>query len=396
MAACSLRWIGLISVLCLGSCDLQERKGKVCHGATNSLNLLGSVENHYLVSVKTYSNCTVILENLEITHMQRHQDLSFLRSIEEVGGYVLIAFNTAPRIPLENLRIIRGRSRFNDTFALAVFANSDGLGRGTQELLLPSLTGLSDLNKAELCAAVIREVQRAFTERLLRQALRRRLHGTPTHRLPGERGICRSAADKAQHEGSDDGLCKDSCPSLVRYDPNLYQLVPNPRGKYHFGATCVKSCPLCHGLGSGDLTHTLSINASNIDSFRNCTKITGCVAIIVTSIHGDEYTKTPKMDPAQLHVFKTVKEITVFQDFSFLSLSDSGSRSLVISHLGVGHLGLRSLREISDGDVVVVRNQNLCYTEESHWTGLFKSKTQRVAVEGNADAETCGTESGVV
>lgn len=65
-----------------------------------------------------------------------------LQSIEEVGGYVLIALNTASRIPLDNLRIIRGHSLYEGEFALAVLANYDkATGQGTAELLLPSLTG---------------------------------------------------------------------------------------------------------------------------------------------------------------------------------------------------------------------------------------------------------------
>lgn len=43
---------------------------------------------------------------------------------------------------------------------------------------------------------------------------------------------------------------------------------------------------VCNGLGVGDLTNTLSINATNIDSFKNCTKINGNIAIIHTSIYG--------------------------------------------------------------------------------------------------------------
>lgn len=66
------------------------------------------------------------------------------QSIEEVGGYVLIALNTASRIPLENLRIIRGHSLYEGEFALAVLANNDkATGQGTNELLLTSLTGQS-------------------------------------------------------------------------------------------------------------------------------------------------------------------------------------------------------------------------------------------------------------
>ena len=51
----------------------------VCQGITNRLNLLGTRDDHYANMVKTYSNCTVVLENLEITYMEEHRDLSFLR-----------------------------------------------------------------------------------------------------------------------------------------------------------------------------------------------------------------------------------------------------------------------------------------------------------------------------
>lgn len=43
---------------------------------------------------------------------------------------------------------------------------------------------------------------------------------------------------------------------------------------------------VCNGLGTGELTNAMSINATNIESFRNCTKINGNIAIIHTSIHG--------------------------------------------------------------------------------------------------------------
>lgn len=62
-----------------------------------------------------------------------------------MGGYVLIALNTASRIPLDNLRIIRGHSLYEGGFALAVLANYDkATGQGTSELLLTSLTGQSN------------------------------------------------------------------------------------------------------------------------------------------------------------------------------------------------------------------------------------------------------------
>uniref|UniRef100_A0A7N6AFS8 Receptor protein-tyrosine kinase n=1 Tax=Anabas testudineus TaxID=64144 RepID=A0A7N6AFS8_ANATE len=417
---------------------------RVCQGITNRLNLLGSKDDHYLNMVKTYSNCTVVLENLEVTHMEDHRDLSFLRSIEEVGGYVLIALNTASRIPLENLRIIRGHSLYEGEFALSVLANYDKTtGQGTSELLLTSLTGQCDSSCFNgSCWAPGPQNCQTLTKLNCAQQCSKRCKGPSPSDCCNEHCAAGCTGPRptdclACRDFQDDGVCKDSCPGLMRYDPNLHQLVPNPHGKYNFGATCVKSCPhnyvvtdhgacvrtcsgntyevdeggirkcakcdglcpkACNGLGAGELTNTISINATNIDSFKNCTKINGNIAIIHTSIYGDPFTKTPKMDPAQLDVFKTVKEITGYlwiqtwpKNMSSLSPFENleiirgrtkrGSRSVVIIQLDIESLGLRSLKEISDGDVVIVRNQNLCYTNQSHWTRFFKSNSQSATVE---------------
>uniref|UniRef100_A0A3B4UVW8 receptor protein-tyrosine kinase n=1 Tax=Seriola dumerili TaxID=41447 RepID=A0A3B4UVW8_SERDU len=436
-----IKTVSLLSLACL--C--------LCQGITNRLNLLGSKEDHYLNMVKTYSNCTVVLENLEVTYMDEHRDLSFLRvktSIEEVGGYVLIALNTAPRIPLENLRIIRGHSLYEGAFALSVLANYDKpAGQGTQELLLTSLTGntcdSSCFNGS--CWAPGPENCQTLTKLNCAQQCSKRCKGPSPSDCCNEHCAAGCTGPRptdclACRDFQDDGVCKDSCPGLMRYDPNLHQLVPNPHGKYNFGATCVKSCPhnyvvtdhgacvrtcsgntyevdeggirkcakcdglcpkVCNGLGTGDLTHTLSINATNIDSFKNCTKINGNIAIIHTSIHGDTYTKTPKMDPAQLDVFKTVKEITGYlwiqtwptsmnslSPFENLEIIRGRTKRyvpfVVMTQLDISYLGLRSLKEISDGDVVIVKNRNLCYTNKSHWEGLFKSESQSATVEENA------------
>ncbi|KAF0046826.1 hypothetical protein F2P81_000459 [Scophthalmus maximus] len=446
----------------------------LCQGITNRLNLLGSKEEHYLNMVKTYSNCTVVLENLEVTYMEEHHDLSFLRSIEEVGGYVLIALNTASRIPLENLRIIRGHTLYEGKFALSVLANYDKeTGQGTKELLLTSLTEILkggvkfgthqpcnvdtiqwyDIVNADGKLSMdlpVTSNNPLFTKLNCAQQCSKRCKGPSPSDCCNEHCAAGCTGPRptdclACRDFHDDGVCKYSCPGLMRYDPILHQLVPNPHGKYNFGAACVKSCPhnyvvtdhgacvrtcsgntyevdeggirkcakcdglcpkVCNGLGAGDLTHTLSINATNIDSFKNCTKINGYIAIIHTSIHGDSFTKTPKMDPAQLDVFKTVKEITGYlwiqtwpESMSSLSPFENleiirgrtkrGVRSVVIVQLGISYLGLRSLKEISDGDVAILKNQNLCYTDKSHWERLFKSERQSASVGGISDAATC-------
>ncbi|KAL6103913.1 egfr [Pungitius sinensis] len=491
------KWFRLTSLLCWGCCVLAEKK--VCQGITNRLNLLGSEDDHYLNMVKTYSNCTVVLENLEVTYMADHRDLSFLSSIEEVGGYVLIALNTASRIPLQNLRIIRGHTLYEGMFALAVLTNYDKpTGQMTSELLLTSLTEIlkggvkfgtkqpcnvetinwNDIVNVESkpnmvlplaishprcgkcdpscfngsCWAPGPQNCQILTKLNCAQQCSKRCKGPSPNDCCNEHCAAGCTGPRATdclacRDFQDNGVCKDSCPGLMRYDPNLHQLVPNPHGKYNFGATCVKSCPhnyvvtdhgacvrtcsvntfevdeggirkcakcdglcpkVCNGLGEGNLTGVLSINATNIDTFKNCTKISGTIAIIHTSIYGDPFTKTPKMDPAQLDVFKTVKEITghlliqtwpenmnSLSPFENLEIvrgrTKRGSRSVILANLNISYLGLRSMKEISDGDVVIIRNANLCYTDKSHWAGLFKSKSQTASLEENADAATCAT-----
>ncbi|KAF1383726.1 hypothetical protein PFLUV_G00134830 [Perca fluviatilis] len=499
MATRFVKWISLTSLLCLGCCVLAERK--VCQGISNRLNLLGSKDDHYLNMVKTYSNCTVVLENLEVTYMEEHRDLSFLTSIEEVGGYVLIALNTASRIPLQNLRIIRGHSLYEGSFGLAVLTNYDKTtGQGTNELLLTNLTEIlkggvkfgtnqpcnvetiqwydivnTDIKPKMVLPSAISHPRckscdpscfngscwapgpqncQTLTKLNCAQQCSKRCKGPSPSDCCNEHCAAGCTGPRptdclACRDFQDNGVCKDSCPGLMRYDPNLHQLVPNPFGKYNFGATCVDSCPhnyvvtdhgacvrtcsvntyevdegrirkcakcdglcpkVCNGLGIGNLTNTLSINATNIDSFKNCTKINGNIAIIKTSIYGDDYTKTPKMDPAQLDVFKTVKEITGYlliqtwpASMSSLSPFENleiirgrtkrGSRSVIMAHLDINYLGLRSLKEISDGDVVIIKNRNLCYANNSHWKGLFKSERQSATIEENADAATCALQN---
>lgn len=64
------------------------------------------------------------------------------QSIREVTGYILIAVNEFSRLPLNNLRVIRGTTLYEDKYALAVMVNyqMEGL-HGLQELGLTHLTG---------------------------------------------------------------------------------------------------------------------------------------------------------------------------------------------------------------------------------------------------------------
>lgn len=114
----------------------------VCAGTENKLSSLSDLEQQYRALRKYYENCEVVMGNLEITSIEHNRDLSFLRSIREVTGYVLVALNQFRYLPLENLRIIRGTKLYEDRYALAIFLNYRKDGNfGLQELGLKNLTG---------------------------------------------------------------------------------------------------------------------------------------------------------------------------------------------------------------------------------------------------------------
>ncbi|KAI2648842.1 Epidermal growth factor receptor [Labeo rohita] len=457
----------------------------VCQGTNNKLTMLAQPDDHYRAMVRMYSNCTVVLENLEITNVQEYHDLSFLRSIEEVGGYVLIGINYVDVIPLDNLRLIRGHALFDGKYGLAVVANShrneslnnNSIISGLRELRMRSLTEIlkggvkiahnpllcnvetiqwldivqDDSDADDVTLGAIMDHAGLQDQRTARPCSRRCKGPKPIdccseHCAAGCTGP-RPTDCLACRDFQDDGTCKDACPRLMLYDPNTHQLVPNPNGKYNFGATCVKKCPynfvvtdhgacvrtcssnmheveengirkckqcdglcpkVCNGLGTGALVNTIAVNATNIDSFINCTKINGHITIMQMTFQGDVFTNTPSMDPAKLDYFKTVKEISGFlliQDWPehLNSLSPFENLEIIrgrtkqhgtvsfaalnIPHLD--HLGLRSLKEISDGDVVIKNNPRLCFTEGSYWLKLFRSEKQRIRTGNNAAMHNC-------
>ncbi|MBN3296323.1 EGFR factor, partial [Amia calva] len=480
---------------------------KVCQGISNKLTLLGSPDNHYTNLVRMYSNCTVVLENLEITYAEEYHDLSFLKSIHEVGGYVLIAFNKVATVPLENLRIIRGHSLYDGKFALAVLSNYDTNSThkknlnstfGVNEMSLRSLTeilkgGVKFANNPLLCN--VETIQwydivdkttspainlmppsknfkckkcdpscsngscwgpgpkncQTLTKLNCAEQCSQRCKGPKPSDCCNEHCAAGCTGPRptdclACRSFQDEGTCKHSCPQLMLYNPNTHQLETNPDGKYNFGATCVKTCPhnyvvtdygscvrtcsantfevdesgvrkckkcegvcpkACNGLGMGNLLHTLSINGSNIESFRDCTKINGDVSILPVTFRGDRFTKTPALHPSQLDIFKTVKEITGFlliqewpANMSSLSPFENleiirgrtkqhGTVTLAAVNLKITSLGLHSLREISDGDVVIKNNQNLCYTNQEQWKMFFKSSKQNARVSDNEVPSQC-------
>lgn len=76
--------------------------------------------------------------------------------------------------------------------------------------------------------------------------------------------------------------------------------------------------------------------------------------------------------------------------FLFVPLHFSGQYSLAVVNLKIQSLGLRSLKEISDGDVAIMKNKNLCYADTMDWYSLFATESQKTKILQNRDKKECG------
>ncbi|XP_048050277.1 receptor tyrosine-protein kinase erbB-4 isoform X2 [Megalobrama amblycephala] len=232
--------------------------------------------------------------NLEITSIDRSRDLSFLRSIREVTGYVLVALNQFEYLPLENLRIIRGTRLYEDRYGLAIFLNYRRDGNfGLRQLGLKNLTEILnggvyvDQNKF-LCHAdtihwqdivknarpdhlVVPSNSSSFCQRCHR-ACNGRCWGPKEDQCQSlTKTVCAEQCDGrcfgpyvsdcchrecaggcsgpkdtdcfACTNFNDSGACVTQCPQPFVYNPTTFQLEHNPRAKYTYGAFCVKKCP---------------------------------------------------------------------------------------------------------------------------------------------------------
>ena len=121
-------------------CGLQT----VCRGTSTGPS---HSEGNYEQYRTRYTNCTYVDGNLELVFLTNASyDMSFLRHIREVTGYVLILACYMDYIPLNSLQVIRGRTLYEHngryySLYMALNYNEATEGVGLKELRLTSLHG---------------------------------------------------------------------------------------------------------------------------------------------------------------------------------------------------------------------------------------------------------------
>ncbi|XP_017271404.1 receptor tyrosine-protein kinase erbB-3a isoform X2 [Kryptolebias marmoratus] len=280
----------LLLLCALQDCGAQTQK--VCTGTQNGLSTTGSPDEQYETMKKMYNNCDIVMGNLEIIMMDHTRDLSFLQTIKEVTGYILVALNEFSRLPLDNLRVIRGTTLYEDKYALGVMINyqKEGL-HGLRELSLTHLTEIMeggvkitknlylsyvpqvnwlDIVKDESTPIMIEDngPQRNCSEVcgdrpcwgpgnnvcqiLTKTVCAPQCNGRCFGKNPNEcchsecAGGCMGPKDTdcvACKNFNDSGSCVPQCPQALIYNKRAFKMEPNPNAKYQYGTSCVSQCP---------------------------------------------------------------------------------------------------------------------------------------------------------
>uniref|UniRef100_A0A8C3P4R7 Receptor protein-tyrosine kinase n=1 Tax=Chrysemys picta bellii TaxID=8478 RepID=A0A8C3P4R7_CHRPI len=286
LGACRLAgWVGWL-LPCTRSASA------VCAGTLNGLSVTGDAQHQYQTLYKMYNNCEIVMGNLEIVLIDHNQNLSFLQTIREVTGYVLIAMNVFTYLPLGNLRVIRGTQLYEDKHALFVLLNyhtngSHALRQVGFNQLTEILAGGVDIERNEqLCHVdtiewrdivrdplmdpVVRQNGRKCApchescdghcwgpnpedcQKLTKTICAPQCNGRCFGRNPSEcchdecAGGCtgpRQTECFACRHFNDSGACVPLCPQPLIYNKLTFQLEPNPDTKYQYGGICVASCP---------------------------------------------------------------------------------------------------------------------------------------------------------
>ncbi|KAM9816665.1 receptor tyrosine-protein kinase erbB-2 [Neosynchiropus ocellatus] len=213
-----------------------------------------------------------------------------------------------------------------------------------------------------------------------------------------------------------DVACTLACPKA-----NQEVIITQPNGEETQKCEkCEGNCPkVCYSLGKDNLGITdyhgsTVVTSANVGNFNKCSKIIGSLAFLPQSFSGDPVSNTSGLSLEQLKAFKNLEEITgylyidawpanwtdlsVFENLKVIRgrMLYKGVFSLGIQNLHIQSLGLRSLRSVSGGLILLHNNSQLCYTNSLPWnTLLHPTQGPHYIVNNNRGPQVCEAEGSV-
>ncbi|KAE8626456.1 hypothetical protein XENTR_v10006636 [Xenopus tropicalis] len=333
-------WTALVLICCLVTMEPVTSQN-VCSGTMNGLSVSGDSDYQLFTLKNMYSNCQIVMGNLEIVLIDNKGDLSFLTSIREVTGYVLIAVNIFTYLPLENLRVIRGAHLYDKKYALYMSLNNQINGSlGIEKLGFHKLTeilagGVHITKNDHLCFTdtinwkdIVQDSKAAIeiesnskackpcdqacdgncwgpektdcqtlTKTVCAEQCNGRCFGkNPTECCHDEcAGGCTDSSNLkcfVCRHFNDSEACVPHCPQPLIYNKLTFQLEPNPDAKYQYGGSCVKSCPRNFVVDQSSCVRACPSNKMEVEKngVKMCEPCSGlCPKACEGTLHGSTY-----------------------------------------------------------------------------------------------------------
>ncbi|GMT26579.1 hypothetical protein PFISCL1PPCAC_17876, partial [Pristionchus fissidentatus] len=249
--------------------------------------------------------------------------------------------------------------------------------------------------------------------------------------------------------------CVEQCTSMKKYNQKTGQVEKNPDGFYSLdNRHCEKECPInrlyqddvcvehcgegmhydpnkgdkicrkCDGPCPKSCKFEKELDAHSIHELKNCTEIEGFISIrreLFTShfVYGGDVGMENMPGPnvtaltlAELNVLRTVRFVSEYvyvaaddapmESLDFLENLEviegrnlfSGRQALVISkNDNLISLGLRKLKKIEKGDVIITNNVELCMVDTINWSEIVIGANSTFTLKRNRDKDTCKTEN---
>uniref|UniRef100_A0A673WKS3 Receptor protein-tyrosine kinase n=1 Tax=Salmo trutta TaxID=8032 RepID=A0A673WKS3_SALTR len=408
----------------------------ICSGTQNALSVTGSSQTQYTLMKEMYSGCEIVMGNLEITMMEHWRDFTFLQSIREVTGYILIAINQFSRLPLDQLRVIRGTTLYEDRFALAVLVNYQKDGQhGLKELGLTHLTEILEggvqiiqnkflsytpqvnwldivkdgdseviINENgpereykpcdEACGGPCWGPRNDTCQSLTKTVCAPQCNGRCFGRSPSEcchmecAGGCTGPLDTdcfACRNFNNSGSCVPQCPQTLIYNKHTFKLEPNPSAKYQYSSICVAQCPTHFVVDGSSCVSSCPSYKTEMEK-KGVKRCEPCGGLCPKACQGTGTASRQTVDSQNIDSFINCTKIQ--GSLHFLVTGIKGGYALLVMRIpSLTYLGLRSLQSINDGGVYITGNRKLCYQHTVNWTRHFSSSSRPQRHQKNIDVK---------
>uniref|UniRef100_A0A4W5Q6I8 receptor protein-tyrosine kinase n=1 Tax=Hucho hucho TaxID=62062 RepID=A0A4W5Q6I8_9TELE len=206
------------------------------------------------------------------------------------------------------------------------------------------------------------------------------------------------------------------CLSTLIYNKQTFQMETNPNAKYQYGSICVSHCPTHFVVDGSSCVSGCPPDKKEVERSGQrqcelcgglCPKGRSSNQLHTPGLHSRSMAvDLLLLDYAGKRVYilsiqswpKELSDLSVFSNLTTIQGRSLHKRfSLMVMHVpSITALGLRSLREISDGNVYLSNNANLCYHHTVNWTRLFTGHATRLNdIKDNRPLKECVEEGHV-